>query len=96
MPSPSPCSHKTGAFVALGAVTLALTGAEALYADIGHFGRNPIRAAWLIVVFPALLANYYGQGALLLADPAAASNPFFRWRRPGRSIPWSWSPRWRR
>ena len=70
--------HKTGAFVALGAVTLALTGAEALYADIGHFGRNPIRAAWLIVVLPALLANYYGQGALLLADPAAASNPFFQ------------------
>ena len=70
--------HKTGAFVALGAVTLALTGAEALYADIGHFGRKPIRAAWLIVVFPALLANYYGQGALLLADPGAASNPFFR------------------
>ena len=70
--------HKTGAFVALGAVTLALTGAEALYADIGHFGRNPIRAAWLIVVFPALLANYYGQGALLLADPTAVSNPFFK------------------
>ena len=70
--------HKTGAFFALGAVTLALTGAEALYADIGHFGRNPIRAAWLIVVFPALLANYYGQGALLLADPTAASNPFFK------------------
>jgi len=70
--------HKTGAFIALGAVTLALTGAEALYADMGHFGRNPIRAAWLIAVFPALLANYYGQGALLLADPAAASNPFFR------------------
>jgi KUP system potassium uptake protein len=70
--------HKTGAFVALGAVTLALTGAEALYADIGHFGRRPIRAAWLIVVFPALLANYYGQGALLLSDPTAASNPFFK------------------
>ena len=70
--------HKTGAFVALGAVTLALTGAEALYADIGHFGRSPIRSAWLIVVFPALLANYYGQGALLLDDPAAASNPFFK------------------
>jgi KUP system potassium uptake protein len=70
--------HKTGAFIALGAVTLALTGAEALYADIGHFGRNPIRAAWLSVVFPALLANYYGQGALLLADPAAAANPFFK------------------
>jgi KUP system potassium uptake protein len=70
--------HKAGAFVALGAVTLALTGAEALYADIGHFGRSPIRTAWLVVVFPALLANYYGQGALLLSDPAAASNPFFR------------------
>jgi KUP system potassium uptake protein len=70
--------HKAGAFVALGAVTLALTGAEALYADIGHFGRNPIRAAWLIAVFPALLANYYGQGALLLSDPTAVSNPFFR------------------
>ncbi|MCA0303255.1 MAG: potassium transporter Kup [Proteobacteria bacterium] len=70
--------HKAGAFVALGAVTLALTGAEALYADMGHFGRNPIRAAWLVAVFPALLANYYGQGALLLTDPAAVSNPFFR------------------
>ncbi len=70
--------HKTGAFVALGAVTLALTGAEALYADMGHFGRSPIRTAWVVVVFPALLANYYGQGALLLADPAAASNPFFK------------------
>ncbi len=70
--------HKVGAFVALGAVTLALTGAEALYADMGHFGRRPIRLAWLVVVFPALLANYYGQGALLLADPSAVSNPFFR------------------
>jgi KUP system potassium uptake protein len=70
--------HKLVAFVALGAVTLALTGAEALYADIGHFGRSPIRAAWLAVVFPALLVNYYGQGALVLADPAAVSNPFFR------------------
>ncbi|MBM3649224.1 MAG: potassium transporter Kup [Alphaproteobacteria bacterium] len=69
--------HKTVAFVSLGAVTLALTGAEALYADIGHFGREPIRTAWLIVVLPALLANYYGQGALLLADPTAISNPFF-------------------
>ena len=70
--------HKAGAFVALGAVTLALTGAEALYADMGHFGRDPIRFAWLVAVFPALLANYYGQGALLLADPAAVSNPFFK------------------
>ena len=75
MPFAFAMKHKTGAFVALGAVTLALTGAEALYADIGHFGRNPIRAAWLIVVFPALLANYYGQGALLLADPDRRLQP---------------------
>jgi KUP system potassium uptake protein len=70
--------HKWGAFISLGAVTLALTGAEALYADMGHFGRQPIRRAWLFVVLPALLANYYGQGGLLLADPTAAVNPFFR------------------
>ena len=70
--------HKWGAFVSLGAVTLALTGAEALYADMGHFGRQPIRRAWIFVVLPALLANYYGQGALLLTDPTAAVNPFFR------------------
>ncbi|WP_421997415.1 potassium transporter Kup [Reyranella sp.] len=70
--------HQTLAFVALGAVTLALTGAEALYADLGHFGRGPIRAAWALVVLPALLTNYYGQGALLLADPTAIANPFFR------------------
>ncbi|CAN5921374.1 potassium transporter Kup [soil metagenome] len=70
--------HKTAAFVSLGAVTLALTGAEALYADIGHFGRSPIQSAWLAIVLPALIANYYGQGALLLMDPAAASNPFFK------------------
>ncbi len=66
------------AFVALGAVTLAVTGAEALYADMGHFGRTPIRIAWLGLVLPALLANYYGQGALLLSDVAAIENPFFR------------------
>ena len=70
--------HKTLAFVSLGAVTLALTGAEALYADLGHFGRGPIRLAWATVVLPALLANYYGQGALLLTDPTAVANPFFR------------------
>ena len=63
--------------MALGAVTLAVTGAEALYADMGHFGPKPIRLAWLVVVLPSLLANYYGQGALLLADPAALENPFF-------------------
>ncbi len=66
------------AFVSLGAVTLAITGAEALYADMGHFGVKPIRRAWLWFVLPALLANYYGQGALLLADPTALENPFFR------------------
>jgi KUP system potassium uptake protein len=70
--------HGFVAFVALGAVTLAVTGAEALYADMGHFGAKPIRFAWLVVVLPALLANYYGQGALLLSDPAALENPFFR------------------
>src|SRR5436190_4235632 len=70
--------HKLVAFVALGAVTLAFTGAEALYADMGHFGRAPIRRAWLVLVLPALLMNYYGQGALLLDDPTSLENPFFR------------------
>jgi len=70
--------HRFVAFVALGAVTLAVTGAEALYADMGHFGRKPIRIAWLGLVLPSLLANYYGQGALLLIDPASVENPFFR------------------
>jgi KUP system potassium uptake protein len=70
--------HKFVAFVALGAVTLAVTGAEALYADMGHFGASPIRRAWLGLVLPSLLANYYGQGALLLSDPTALENPFFR------------------
>ncbi|ATQ74937.1 potassium transporter Kup [Massilia violaceinigra] len=65
------------AFVALGAVVLALTGAEALYADMGHFGRTPVRLAWFTVVFPALALNYLGQGAVLLNNPAAISNPFF-------------------
>ena len=70
--------HGFVTFLALGAVTLAVTGAEALYADMGHFGRKPIRRAWLWLVLPALLANYYGQGALLLRDPSALENPFFR------------------
>jgi KUP system potassium uptake protein len=70
--------HGLATFLALGAVTLAVTGAEALYADMGHFGREPIRRAWLWLVLPALLANYYGQGALLLVDPTAIDNPFFR------------------
>ena len=65
-------------FVAVGAIVLALTGAEALYADMGHFGRRPIRVAWATIVLPALTLNYMGQGALLLADPSAIENPFFR------------------
>ena len=64
-------------FVLLGSVVLAVTGAEALYADMGHFGRGPIRRAWLRFVFPALLLNYFGQGALLLGHPDAVENPFF-------------------
>jgi len=65
-------------FVVLGAVFLAVTGGEALYADIGHFGTAPIRLTWFAVVLPALTLNYFGQGALVLVDPAAAVNPFFR------------------
>lgn len=66
------------AFVALGAVVLAFTGAEALYADMGHFGKKPIRMAWFLVTFPALALNYLGQGGLLLLHPEAIANPFFR------------------
>jgi KUP system potassium uptake protein len=69
--------HKLHGFLALGAVVLALTGAEALYADMGHFGKQPIRAAWFLFVLPALLLNYFGQGALLIQDPASAANPFY-------------------
>jgi KUP system potassium uptake protein len=61
----------------LGSVFLTITGAEALYADVGHFGRRPIRAAWFALVLPALLLNYFGQGALLLRDPGAVDNPFY-------------------
>ena len=70
-------NHGIIGFYTLGAVFLVVTGAEALYADLGHFGLGPIRAAWLVVVLPALLANYLGQGALVLADPKAVENPFF-------------------
>jgi KUP system potassium uptake protein len=66
-----------GAFLALGAVFLAITGAEALYADMGHFGRPAIRLGWFGLVFPALMLNYLGQGALVLRDPAAVRNPFY-------------------
>jgi KUP system potassium uptake protein len=65
-------------FIILGAVVLCVTGAEALYADLGHFGKKPIRLAWFLVVMPCLTLNYFGQGALLLADPTAVENPFFR------------------
>jgi KUP system potassium uptake protein len=65
------------AFVALGAVVLVVTGGEALYADLGHFGKRPIRIAWYGAVMPALVLNYFGQGALLLRDPTAIKNPFF-------------------
>ena len=64
-------------FIILGAVVLCVTGGEALYADMGHFGRRPIRVAWFAIVMPALTLNYFGQGALLLADPAAVRNPFY-------------------
>jgi KUP system potassium uptake protein len=70
--------NRLAGFLALGAVVLAVTGAEALYADMGHFGRAPIRLAWFAAVFPALVLNYFGQGALLLSDPTAAAHPFFR------------------
>jgi KUP system potassium uptake protein len=69
--------HGKAAWLALGAVVLAVTGGEALYADMGHFGRIPIRHAWVSFVMPALILNYLGQGALVLADPAAVKNPFY-------------------
>ena len=69
--------HGIAGFLTLGAVVLCITGGEALYADMGHFGKRPIRLAWFVAVLPALLLNYFGQGALLLREPAAASNPFY-------------------
>ncbi|HEX8725211.1 MAG TPA: potassium transporter Kup [Gemmatimonadaceae bacterium] len=69
--------HGTAAFFLLGAVVLVVTGSEALYADMGHFGKRPIRLAWFSFVFPALLLNYFGQGAILLRDPSAVANPFY-------------------
>jgi KUP system potassium uptake protein len=70
-------THRWHGFLALGAVVLAITGAEALYADMGHFGRRPIRLAWFCFVLPALLLNYFGQGALISRDPASVANPFY-------------------
>jgi KUP system potassium uptake protein len=71
-------AHGQVGLVTLGAVFLVVTGAEALYADLGHFGRKPIRTAWFGLVLPALLLNYFGQGAKVLADPVAIENPFYR------------------
>jgi KUP system potassium uptake protein len=69
--------HPFTAFIAMGAVVLVITGAEALYADMGHFGRRPIRMSWFAIVFPALVLNYLGQGALILGDPTTVRNPFY-------------------
>ena len=71
-------AHPGIGLVTLGFVLLAVTGGEALYADLGHFGRKPIQNAWFYVVLPALTLNYLGQGALVLADPALIENPFYR------------------
>jgi KUP system potassium uptake protein len=71
-------THAVESFVVLGAIVLAVTGAEALYADMGHFGKSPVRIAWFSLVAPALVLNYFGQGALLMAQPEAAVNPFYR------------------
>ncbi len=70
-------AHGLIGFIVLGSVFLAVTGAEALYADMGHFGRRPIQVAWLLIVLPALVCNYLGQGALILSDPSAVQNPFY-------------------
>jgi len=79
-------NHPRATFLALGAVVLAVTGTEALYADMGHFGVKPIRRAWLFFVMPALVLNYFGQGALLLSDPTAIRNPFYL-LAPGWALP---------
>lgn len=80
-------NHGRDAFVALGAVFLAVTGTEALYADMGHFGRNPIRFGWFCIALPALVINYLGQGALLLREPHLVSNPFFHLVPPPLLLP---------
>ncbi len=79
--------HDLHAMIVLGAVVLAVTGAEALYADMGHFGKKPIRTAWFWMVFPALLLNYFGQGSLVLANPAAVENPFYNLAPPYLLLP---------
>jgi KUP system potassium uptake protein len=80
-------AYPLAAFLVLGAVFLTLTGGEALYADMGHFGRNPIRIAWLAIVFPALLLNYFGQAAFVLANPGGIKNPFYMMMPPWALLP---------
>jgi KUP system potassium uptake protein len=77
--------HGKAGFIILGAVVLAITGGEALYADMGHFGRKPIRIAWFALVLPSLVLNYFGQGSLILRDPTVIENPFFH-LAPGASL----------
>ena len=79
--------NRSRGFLVLGSVVLVVTGAEALYADLGHFGRRPIRLAWFAVVLPALLLNYLGQGALILRDPSTVTNPFFLMAPPWALYP---------
>lgn len=79
--------HPGIAFIALGSVVLCVTGAEALYADMGHFGKRPIRLAWFGLVMPALVLNYFGQGAMLLAHPENVRNPFFEMAPPWALFP---------
>lgn len=79
--------HPGTAFIALGAIVLAVSGAEALYADVSHFGRQPIQATWIVVVLPALILNYLGQGALLIVNPEALANPFFMLVTSGLTVP---------
>jgi len=79
--------HGWHGFAVLGAVFLVVTGGEALYADMGHFGKRPIRVAWFALVLPALLLNYFGQGALLMLNPEAAAQPFFKLAPPWALIP---------
>ncbi|WP_443082894.1 potassium transporter Kup [Variovorax sp. HW608] len=80
-------THRAHSLAVLGAVFLAFTGGEALYADMGHFGAHPIRLAWLFIALPALVLNYFGQGALVLGNPAAVDNPFFRLFPPWAVLP---------
>jgi KUP system potassium uptake protein len=80
-------THPLHSFLSLGAVVYAFTGTEALYADMGHFGRKPITLAWLYIVLPALLLNYMGQAAMLIRHPEFADNPFFRMAPPSLTIP---------